>query len=131
MIAIRKPRVSLATAPPSASAPKPSNGGSIRIELQDEHWNPLEGYRLEQSTPIHGNHLDAPVTWGPTTKIPTTRPIVHRFQLDRAPSTASRSSPDPSPLSFRAQRSEAEQSRPHPRLLSLLTSLRSLLAIPW
>ncbi|MDE2769098.1 MAG: hypothetical protein OXO54_07720 [Chloroflexota bacterium] len=63
---------------------KTQQGGSIRIELQDENWNPHEAFSLDQSTPIHGDHLDAPVTWGATTKIPATRPLVLRFQLDRA-----------------------------------------------
>lgn len=80
---------------------KTQRGGSIRVELQDENWNPHEGFGLQQSTPIHGNHLDAPVTWGATTQtvhgepgrrirrpvsnhLPTVRPLVLRFQLDRA-----------------------------------------------
>ena len=48
-------------------------GGAIRVEIQDETFTPVPGYTLAESTPITGNHLEAPVTWGPTTKIPTTR----------------------------------------------------------
>ena len=47
---------------------KTQQGGSIHVELQDEHWNPHQGFRLDQSTPIHGNHLDAPITWTSTTQ---------------------------------------------------------------
>ena len=63
---------------------KTAEGGSIRVELQDEHWNPHQGFTLHQSTPIHGNHLDAPVTWAQTSTFPTTRPLVLRFQLHHA-----------------------------------------------
>ena len=61
-------------------------GGSIRVEIQDETWTPLENHVLNQSTPITGNHLDAPVTWGPTSRLTTTanNPVVLRFQLRRA-----------------------------------------------
>ena len=63
---------------------KTQEGGSIRVELQDEDWTPLDGFGLDQSTPISGDHLEAPVTWGQTTQIPTARPLVLRFQLKRA-----------------------------------------------
>ena len=65
---------------------KTQQGGSIRVELQDEHWNPHQGFGLDQSTPIHGNHLDAPVTWDATTRISAaaSRPVVLRFQLRQA-----------------------------------------------
>ena len=80
---------------------KTQQGGSIRIELQDENWNPHEGFTLDQSTPITGDHLDTPVTWTSATQpvrgepgrrtrrpesnhLPTDRPLVLRFQLDRA-----------------------------------------------
>ena len=62
------------------------SGGSIRVEVQAEDWTPREGYALEQSTPISGDHLDAPVTWGATTRIsaPDYRPVVLRFKLHQA-----------------------------------------------
>ena len=79
---------------------KTQQGGSIRVELQDENWNPHEAFSLDQSIPIHGNHLDAPVTWtsaaqpvrgdpAPRTRrpesnrLPTDRPLVLRFQMNR------------------------------------------------
>ena len=49
-------------------------------------WAPCEGYALDQSTSITGNHLDAPVTWGATTRITAAdyRPVVLRFKLHQA-----------------------------------------------
>ena len=65
---------------------KTQSGGSIRVEVQAEDWTPREGYALEQSTPITGDHLDAPVTWGATTRISAAdyRPVVLRFKLHQA-----------------------------------------------
>ena len=65
---------------------KTKSGGSVRVEVQDEDWTPREGYALEQSTPISGDHLDAPVTWGATTRISAAdyRPVVLRFKLHQA-----------------------------------------------
>ena len=65
---------------------KTQAGGSVRVEVQDETWTPRDGYGLEQSSAISGDHLDAPVTWGATATISAAdyRPVVLRFQLRKA-----------------------------------------------
>ena len=65
---------------------KTQSGGCIRVEVQDETWTTREGYSLEQSSPISGDHLNAPVIWGTTATISAVdyRPVVLRFQLCKA-----------------------------------------------
>ncbi len=62
---------------------KTGEGGSIRVALQDESFTPLPNHTLPRS-PLTGNHLKHPITWGQTTRIPTTCPLVLRLQLNRA-----------------------------------------------
>ncbi len=74
-------------------------GGTIRVELQDQTFTPLPNYTLQHSTPITGNHLSVPITWAPQTvrgepgrrsrrpvsnHLPTDRPLTLRFQLTNA-----------------------------------------------
>ena len=40
-----------------------SGGGSLRVELQDEEGNPLEGLSLEDCPPLAGDKIDGTVTW--------------------------------------------------------------------
>jgi hypothetical protein len=40
-----------------------SAAGSIRLELQDQHGNPISGYELETFPPLWGDHIDHVVTW--------------------------------------------------------------------
>ncbi len=39
-------------------------GGSIRVELLDEHGDPIKGYTREEATLLFGNSVSLPVTWG-------------------------------------------------------------------
>ena len=63
---------------------KTQEGGSIRVELQDETFIPLLDGTLSNPPPLIGNHLHHPITWGETTHLPTTHPLVLRFQMNRA-----------------------------------------------
>ena len=40
-----------------------SAAGSIQLEIQDAHGNPLPGFALEDSPLIWGDRIDAPVGW--------------------------------------------------------------------
>jgi hypothetical protein len=37
--------------------------GSVGVEIQDEHGEPLCGYALDDMEPVYGDRLDAPVAW--------------------------------------------------------------------
>jgi hypothetical protein len=40
-----------------------SAAGSIRVELQDEYGEPIEGYRLSDMEPMYGDTLNGAVHW--------------------------------------------------------------------
>ena len=46
-----------------------SAGGAIRVEIQDEHGEPLEGYSLNQADEMNGNAVRLVVTWDGRTDV--------------------------------------------------------------
>jgi len=40
-----------------------SGAGSVRLELQDTHGNPIPGYELETFAPLWGDQIEHPVAW--------------------------------------------------------------------
>jgi len=41
-----------------------SGGGSVRVELLDEKGRPIQGYTKSEATPLCGNSVQMPVSWG-------------------------------------------------------------------
>lgn len=42
----------------------PGAGGSIRVELLDEHDEPIPGHTRDDATALYDNSVSRPVTWG-------------------------------------------------------------------
>ena len=71
---------------------KTAADGEVRVAALERtpHWTPRAGHgalvTLEDSQPVHGDHLCAPVHWGggSTLSVSTHGPVVLRFQLHRA-----------------------------------------------
>ena len=63
-----------------------SAAGSIRVEIQDVAGTPLDGYRLEDSSPTYGDELGRVVSWkkGPELGGLTGKPVRLRFILKDA-----------------------------------------------
>ncbi len=58
-------------------------GGSVRVELQDAHRNPLEGYTENDASFVCGNSVRMPVCWGNSRDVSELagKPIRIRFVL--------------------------------------------------
>lgn len=63
-----------------------SAAGQIRAELQSAEGQPLEGFRLEDSTEIYGDSLDRTVTWKTTSDLRSLagKPVRLRLELKDA-----------------------------------------------
>jgi hypothetical protein len=57
--------------------------GSVAVEIQDAGGKPVEGFTLEDMTPLFGDELDAPVVWRGTGGLARLagRPVRFRFVL--------------------------------------------------
>jgi hypothetical protein len=60
-----------------------SGGGSVEVELLDEHGQPIEGYSRTDSQAINGNSLRMPVRWKATDNVGELagRPVRLRFYM--------------------------------------------------
>ncbi len=63
-----------------------SAAGTIRIELQDEHGYPIDGFGLGCARPIFGDQLCAPVNWNDGADVSRLEgvPVRLRFVLNDA-----------------------------------------------
>lgn len=64
-----------------------SGAGSVRVEVQDEAGQPLEGYRLQDCSPIYGDHPKYIVRWdtlGGDLRPLAGKPVRLRFELKDA-----------------------------------------------
>jgi len=63
---------------------KGSEGGRLRVELQDAEGKPLPGFTLEDCTPLTGDAIDAVVQWKGKSDVSavTNQPVRLRFALE-------------------------------------------------
>lgn len=60
-----------------------SVAGDIKVEIQDEAGQPIEGFALDDCDPIYGDSVDRPVVWKQGTQVSDLagRPVRLRFEL--------------------------------------------------
>jgi hypothetical protein len=60
-----------------------ARGGQVQAELLDADGKPIEGYQLADCDPLHGDQLNATVTWNGDAALPETRkkPVQLRLKL--------------------------------------------------
>lgn len=60
--------------------------GYLRLELQDEHGRPIDGFRLEDMEPMYGDEIEGRVNWGTEAdfKLLRDRPVRIRMQIKDA-----------------------------------------------
>jgi hypothetical protein len=63
---------------------KGTDGGRLRVELQDAEGKPLPGFTLEDCTPLTGDAIDAVVQWKGKSDVSTVtnQPVRLRFALE-------------------------------------------------
>lgn len=55
--------------------------GSIRVEVQDESGQPLEGFQIEQANPLYGDEMDGRITWNSSASLDSLNGIPIRFRF--------------------------------------------------
>lgn len=63
-----------------------SIAGSVQVEIQDADGNPIEGFSLDQCSPIFGDSIKRKVTWSGSTDVSRLagQPVRLRFVLKDA-----------------------------------------------
>ena len=95
VIAIRKPRVSLATAPPSASTPKPTKAAQSASNSRTNTGTPTKASPSTNPPPSTATTSTPPSPGAPQPKSPPPAPSSSASNSTTPPSTASKSPADP------------------------------------